>query len=757
MAPVLQRAEIRAPKAVWVHATGAARLNPAKWHLTDAGGNIVPVVEVLPNGADTALLVPASPLDITRVHYVALDGGTPMRVRFDGWFRTLYSGKALGAEVAPDGTATSFRVFAPRATAVKLYLYDAAEGVPARQTVAMQKDADGVFEAVLDGDLAGTWYDFTAHGPADPGNLFFEQTGAHLSDPYSRVQADATGKSRVWHATKPATPLADGRPAMQDVVAYEVHVRDFTDLLPVPDMIQGRLSAMTIPGLVNKHGEAIGFDHLLALGVNVVHLMPVQQFMSYPTPEWKAAFHDDPDMIAVGVNDENYQWGYSTTHAFAVEDRYRARGREAGIERDELRDLVQAFHDHGIAVIVDIVPNHTGEDMRGGKIPLNMNGFDRQYYYRTDDAGQHIGPYGNEVKTEDRPMVQRWLIDQCKALIGEFGIDGFRIDLAGQLDEQTLRKLKAELPDDIILYGEPWIDVTDPYIRANADWDWYKEDAPITFFQDQARDALAGSPFVLENPATDRGYAGGNTDLRGAAMKALSNDFDGESESANAGLNYLDIHDNWTLADRFARQDWDGRQGVDAGPYRIAATMLLTSQGPVVIHGGSEFMRSKGAAAEHRIVKHTATMGDIEIKGRDDTYNQRIPNQFQWDNIGASGPNDYAGMLAFWKGLIELRMSDAGAVFRRAEKTPGWYRWILPERDSLLGYVTGGRVMVLINVGGTDKAFEAVHPGPGRWRLVADGDTVDIKGLPGADAVLDGAVPQDIIVPATSVRIWVRD
>ena len=166
-----------------------------------------------------------------------------------------------------------------------------------------------------------------------------------------------------------------------------------------------------------------------------------------------------------------------------------------GAEREQFRDLSSSFfHDKDIAVIIDIVPNHTGENMAADDVIFHFGALDMQYYYRTKDF-QHIGGYGNEVKTENRPMVQRWLIDQCLHFINEFGIDGFRIDLAGQIDKQTLIALKEAIGHDKILYGEPWIASNDPRYEANPDWDWYKEDSPITFFQDDFSQCVQRSCF----------------------------------------------------------------------------------------------------------------------------------------------------------------------------------------------------------------------------------------------------------------------
>jgi pullulanase len=393
---------------------------------------------------------------------------------------------------------------------------------------------------------------------------------------------------------------------------------------------------------------------------------------------------------------------------------------------------------------------------------FNFNVLDRDYYYRTNDKGEHIGVFGNEVKTEDRPMTQRWLIDQAKSLINEFGIDGFRIDLAGQIDEQTLIAMRKELGPNIIIYGEPWIDVSDPIVRANPDWDWYKEDAPITFFQDDTRNALVGSPFRLENPATDRGYAGGNVSQRGDAMRAIANNWPEESRSLNMGINYADIHDNWTLADRFALRDWNGLEGVDVGPYRVVAGMLLTSLGPIVLHGGSEMLRSKGLAPIKEEVKQTAT-GPIYFKGRHDTYNVRTPNEFVWSDLGRTPRNgakdDFSAMNAWWRGLIAFRNSEIGKVFRIATPPrPDYFRWFTPTNQALLGYVVDDKVLVLSNVGRVAASFEGLTLPAGNWRKIADGTSIDhVRGVRGPDARLSGRQVISIAAPATSLQIWVRD
>jgi pullulanase/glycogen debranching enzyme len=450
----------------------------------------------------------------------------------------------------------------------------------------------------------------------------------------------------------------------------------------------------------------------------------------------------------MGIDRENYQWGYRTTHAFAVESRFRSRDTEPGTERDQFRALVRAFHERGIAVIIDVVPNHTGENMDGRHLLLNFNVLDMPYYYRTDEDLEHIGPFGNEVKSEERPMVQRWIVDQLRHWVEELGVDGFRIDLAGQIDEQTLRRVKRELPKDLIIYGEAWIPPSDPDVRSNPDWSWDKADAPITFFQDDARDAFKGSPFDVK----DRGWAGGDGSARAAVMRALPNHH-AEERRPTDGISYLDIHDNWALADRYAlNDDHNGLESVDLAAVRIAAGLLLTSAGPVVIHGGTEMLRSKGLASHEEFEVEVAG-GSILFKGRDDTYNLRAPNRFLWESLAPG--SDHSAMRDYWRGLLALRMSEYGRVFRVAEMPAGHYRWIAPEEGTLLGYVVGERVLVLANSGTHEGLFRFDLPG-GAWRQVADREQVDLEGVHGEFALLGGGSHQ-VRVSAGAFLVWVSE
>lgn len=766
--PKSLKAEMQENGSIWAFIEGVERsLNPTDYILTNVKGDVISVANVLPNTSIQTLITPSQKLDKRRVYYLEIPSEKLKTVvSFDGWFRTLYSDKELGATISKDGKTTVFRLFAPRATSITLNLYkDTKSQASSKQEMKM--DLDGVWEFSAAGNLKGTWYDFAVYGFDEPGNHFYDQIKETVSDPYSRVNDDAWGRSMVWEKTKPATPLKNGIPPLSEVIAYEVHVQDFTDNLPVADNLKGTIPAMIKSGLKNKNGQKIGFDYLVDLGINTVHLLPIQEYLHYPEEWWKPAFKDDKFMQAAGISEENYQWGYRTTQAFAVETRYRDRKTAFGEERNQFRDLVQAFHDKGIAVIIDIVPNHTGENMDGKNYYFNFNGIDKIYYYRTKNL-EHIGEYGNEVKTENRPMTQRWLIDQCLSYINEFGIDGFRVDLAGQVDQQTLIALKKAIGEDKILYGEPWIGSNDPEFENNPDWDWYKIDAPITFFQDDARNAIKGGAFFdvkTTNPEKERGFAGGFSAARDLVKLALPNHFP-EEKSPHSGINYLDIHDNWALADQFAIKDWNGLNGVLENRVKLALTLLMTSQGPLVLHGGSEILRSKASAELKETIKEMSNGTKVYLHGKRDTYNMREANRFKWETVGLKkgqkgAKSDYKNMYEFWREIIAFRKSDYGNVFKNDKTVPeNYYQFITPENPNLLGYVIDNSVLVLMNTSDHNAVFKSVNLPEGNWKLIGNSSAVNHNNgikVKGQESKLKGGKAKDFSVQATDFLLYIKE
>jgi hypothetical protein len=161
------------------------------------------------------------------------------------------------------------------------------------------------------------------------------------------------------------------------------------------------------------------------------------------------------------------------------------------------------------------------------------------------------------------------------------------------------------------------------------------------------------------------------------------------------------------------------------------------------------------------VVKKTALSGDLHYHGKRDTYNLRFANQFVWDNVGKTKSDkgstaDYASMLAFWKGMMALRNSPLGKVFRQENALPkGYYQFIEPANEALLGYLVDGKILVLLNVGEKGDVFPALSVPKGKWKLVATSQSADLQGVRGTS--LKGGVVQDVSVPAKDLRIWVLE
>ena len=225
-------------------------------------------------------------------------------------------------------------------------------------------------------------------------------------------------------------------------------------------------------------------------------------------------------------------------------------------------------------------------------------------------------------------------------------------------------------------------------------------------------------------------------------------------------------HDNWALADQFATHDWDGRWGVDEDNYKIAAVLLYTSMGPIVTHGGSEMMRSKGLAELKETVKETTSGTKVLLHGKRDTYNMRAANRFIWENVGKNREDadtfcDYKGMYAFWQGLNKFRLSPYGKVFRTAKIVPAdYYQWILPENRHMLGYLVDNKVMVLINTDPEEVTFHGVQFPKGNWKLVANLFGISHEeGVPDHKHLerIEGNSTYDIHLGGTEFKIWVKD
>ena len=320
-----------------------------------------------------------------------------------------------------------------------------------------------------------------------------------------------------------------------------------------------------------------------------------------------------------------------------------------------------------------------------------------------------------------------------------------------------------KLPKDIIIYGEPWIDSNDPEYNKNPEWHWYKQDAPICYFNDDTRNTYKGPVFELTDKKKHRGWAGGDWTLRNDVIKALSCTFPTQ-KNINSGINYLDIHDNFALADQFGKFNFDGRFGVDENRYKLAATLLFTTPGPIVLHGGSEIMRSKGLAPLLEIEKEIPS-GKLYFHGKRDTYNVRNANQFIWENVGKSAlvknknslvpyiNSDFNGMLNYWKGLMDLRKQILFEIpcykFDSKIMPNDNIEFIQPTNQSLLAYLINNQILVMMNSGDKAAKIDSILLPKGEWGLLGDINEINLKGI-------NKKIDFKLAIPAQSLYIFKR-
>lgn len=629
-------------------------------------------------------------------------------------WETAYSAKELGA-IRRNGR-TLFRLFAPRATSVILHLYRDAEAEHGER-ITMHRDADGVWEAEIERDLLGFYYSYSVDGPRGKDEAFDPEK--QIADPYSRAVA-----SRNEYQHRARTLIVDmaaydwegdvgPKLAWEDLIIYECHLRDMT----------AHPSSGADPALAGSYRAFIqpsirgGINHIKALGCNAVEFLPLHEFGNIEIP-----YQVPVDGVVNTWNPyARNHWGYMTSYFFAPESYYAsgeslASGKMCGVDGravNELRDVVKALHREGIAVILDVVYNHVSQyDWNCFKL------IDKKYYFRLNPDGSYtsVSGCGNDFKTES-PMGRRMILDSIRFWMEEYHIDGFRFDLAAMIDAETcdeIYRLARQINPNVILIAEPWGGGYAPAEFSRRGW---------AAWNDQFRNGVKG-----QNPYNGQSFIFGRW-FESNSLKTLKRYVMG-SLAAHGGLfvekahsvNYLESHDDHTLGD-FIRIGLGGSEKVDDPEAnarltpeqlrinKLAALILFTSQGPVMIHEGQEWARSKVIAP--------APVDDPKIGWIDhNSYNK--DNETNWLNYQHADWN--RELVDYYRGLIALR--KAHPAFRRSR--PQDFKFLTTRKNPFaLGFLirkdgSGDThdFIVLLN-GHREKSAEFSLP-RSRWTVVAD-------------------------------------
>jgi len=641
----------------------------------------------------------------------------------DGPDAFVYDGDDLGLSYSPDGCG--FKVWSPDAVSVSVALYpDAGErdenGYSSeRETDAlfpMEKDRKtGVWRARIPGKLDGSFYLYRV--------VFADGTKTIAADPYAKAVSanglrmaivDPARTSPPWWKPRRKPPFRAGE--WQDAVICELHVRDFSIDENSGMRYKGKYLAFTERGTANRDGVPTGIDHLEKLGVTHVHLLPVFDFSSV---DETAA--DDPDSAL-----PKYNWGYDPTHYNVPEGSYSTNPADPATRIVEFKAMVQALHDSGIRVIMDVVFNHTHET---GGWPFDAIAPGR-FYRKTADGNYSDGSAcGNEIASE-RPMVRKFITDSCLHWATEYGIDGFRFDLMGLIDTGTMKTVVAalrRLDPTIIVYGEPWQAGGSVLPEAMQTLPGSQKGLGFAVFNDRLRTAIKGG-----SDDGTRGFATGLAGTEKGVAAGIAGSIGAFAREANESVNYVTAHDNLNLWDKISislgAPDFAGNPA-GGDPYGVlaetgdvldrpavksvllASGIILTSQGIPFFQAGDEFLRSK--------------FGDRNSYRSGDRV-----NAIRWENAGRfRAVADYhAGLIRLRREHPAFRQTKDGDIKRTLKITRAENMGVSFVLNGNAGGDSWRTIFVAYNAGRSPQTF-ALPAGVSPWFQVVDARRAGVETL----------------------------
>lgn len=715
-------------------------------HLTAADITVAPRVRIAAlESLENVCVLHTDELDLRKSYTLFVHNAGSAPVIPDGVFDSCVSDKELGCTRA--GGLLVFRLFAPRATSVILQLQatlDDAFGT----LFAMDMDESGVWEIALDEQPEWNYYSYRVDAPPAPG-MELDLPGP-IADPYARA---VVTRNSYRHEARAVLPMripdfdwGDDAPvpvAARDLVIYEMHVRDMT---AHASSDVGEEHAGTYTGLAAARGCG-GIGYLSELGVNAVELLPVQHFASIEPPYMQRT---SEGLCNTWNPYERNHWGYMTSYFFAPEPTYATGSvSQPGLWNDvscrhvtELKSLIKSLHAAGIAVILDVVYNHTSQY---DEQPLKR--IDALYYYRTDPRGNlsNGSGCGNDLHTA-RPMARRLIVESIAHWMTEYHVDGFRFDLAAMIDDETFAAIRAHaesINPHVVLIAEPWGGGAYDLARFSR--------LNMPSWNDVFRNGVKGvSPSA---PGFIFGHWGWNPpEAFGRWILGCITESGGPLHDAAHSVNYLASHDGYTLGDFVRLGCGEAREhqpvrdqtknallsGTQLRIQRLAACMLFVSQGAVMIHHGQEFGRSK-VIARRRLSGTTPGMLDHNSYEKDDETN--------WINWLHADLN--ADLLAYYRGLIALR----AALRPLRHAPPRAYTFLVPDVPVASGFVIdapvplGDMIAVLLNANHGATARYTLPEG--LWRVYADAERAGVTAI---RSLQGGSVD----VPAGTAMVLVR-
>lgn len=630
-----------------------------------------------------------------------------------------YSGNDLGAVYKED--ATSFKVWAPKASSVKVNIFEHGsddEGDPGSietKPLSLNKKT-GVWSVSLEGDYLGKYYTYSVK---------YGDEVKETADVYAKACGVNGKRSMVvdLSLTNPDNWDNDKHVLVSNQTnasVWEVSVADFSSSTSsgVSEKHRGKFLAFTESGTTLNGVEgntSTCVDYLKNLGVKYVQIMPFYDFGSVD---------ESKDIM------EQYNWGYDPVNYNCPEGSYSTDPYNGAVRIKECKQMIQALHNAGIGVIMDVVYNHTysTDSVFQNTVP--------NYYYRMNEDGTFSNGSGcsNDTASEHL-MFRKYMIDSVTYWAKEYHIDGFRFDLMGLHDIKTMNDIRSALDNlyedgsgkKIIMYGEAWNMETncDSGTELANQNNLKKLDSRIGAFDDAIRDAIKGS-----TSGSDKGFvqSGSGRAALKVGIAGQSNSTSGWANAPSQCVTYASCHDNLCLYDKlvdsvYGNDEYRKRHEDLIAMNKLSAAIVITSQGIPFMLAGEEFARSKD--------------------GDENSYaSSREENMLDWSSL-----DNYSDLVEYYRGLYKIRSSFA-ALSDSTAMTANNITSIENPPSGVTGYIINNtesgkwNKMCMIFNGGDKEQNVSVD---GEWIILANNETAGLRNL--------GAASGNVNVPAHSAVI----
>ena len=612
----------------------------------------------------------------------------------------VYEGDDL--ELTVDNSGTHFRLWSPGAEAVRLNLYDDGLNGKAYKTVMLEKAENGTWTATFPEKMYGKFYTFQIKFAGNwlnetPG-IWAKAVGAN-GHRAAIIDMDKTNPEGWQNDKYVVTPY------QTDAIVYEMHHRDFSAHANSGIVNKGKFIAMLEPGTHSPQGEATGIDHLKELGITHVHILPSYDYNTV-----------DETMLI----DRQYNWGYDPLNYNAPEGSYSTNPADPYTRIREMKQMVQALHNAGIGVVMDVVYNHTALN-DDSNFSLTAPGY--YYRHRADGSYSDASGCGNETAS-DRKQMSDYIVNSVKYWAKEYHIDGFRFDLMAIHDTETMNRVSEEvrkINPNAVIYGEGWTAGDSPLpVERRALKENVAKMHGVAVFSDDLRDAVKGH----YSKADDRGFASGKPGQEETVKIGVvastahpqvdyskgSNSKFAYAVSPEQIMNYVSCHDDMCLTDKLRKSMQDAPDSLRMRVARLAQTIVFTSQGTPFVFAGEEIFRDKKGV-------HNSYKSPDSINAIDWSLKNRNREQFEY----------YRNLIDLRKSHPAFRMTTAADIAKNIVfdkvKTPNLLSYSIKNNANGDSWK---EIKVIFN--GSDTA-KTVKVAKGDWTVIADDGKIDKNGL----------------------------